>query len=411
MNLEGSTSTEPPVPGVTGGSAPPGRAGLLAPLLPHTRELDAIRGVAIALVYVYHADFIVRHGGRYDIDWSGTEISPLISLVRVGSTGVNLFFVLSGFLLGRPFLIEAAGGLRVRRRQYFLRRALRILPMYVLVVVTGAVVCAQRPADLLRALPWLLFLSSFGLAPDFPGISGVWWSLATEVQFYLLLPLLPLALHNRRVPVVFLCYAGVYIAFLLGLLTPWFGIGIALLSRSVLGRSPALLLGIAVAWLHVRFGDTLRASWASAGAWGVMLADALLVTLVVALAYLLRWVAGVGLVLAEFPPYAAWHVPEAGLWGALLSLILLSPSLLGRLLTSSPLVSLGVISYSVFLLHYPVLQFSLGWLARAHPTVFDSRAATATVLVGLTAFCLGLSTLTYLVIERPAMRWRRRVAT
>jgi peptidoglycan/LPS O-acetylase OafA/YrhL len=406
MQASTSTAQAPsPMPGVPAGLSRPIRTGAPAPRLPHTRALDAVRGLAIALVYVYHADFLVRYGGRVDIDWGGSEISPLLALVRVGSTGVNLFFVLSGFLLGRPFLIEAAGGPRVRRDQYFLRRALRILPLYTLTVIAGAAFCATRPADLLRAVPWLLFLSSFGLASDLPGISGLWWSLATEVQFYLLLPLLPLVLRARRWPVAFFCYATVYAAFLLGLFTPWLGIRVALLSRSVLGRSPALLLGIVTAWIHVRYGEALRVRWAALGRWGVLLADALRVALVVALAYLLRWVASVGLILVEFPPYAAWHVPEAVLWAAVLVVVLLSPARLNRLLVSRPLVELGVISYSVYLLHYPLLQFSLAWLSSAHPTVLDWPVAAAT-LAGVTAICLGISTLSYAGVERPAMRWR-----
>src|SRR5262249_59949491 len=110
-----------------GGGAPPA-APAPAPIS-HLRELDALRGVAILLVFLFHCDSVVRpeaHGG-----------GPLFAFVRAGHTGVSLFFVLSGFLLAFPFLAEAEGGRHVRRREYALRRAMRLLPMYHLALLVA----------------------------------------------------------------------------------------------------------------------------------------------------------------------------------------------------------------------------------------------------------------------------------
>jgi peptidoglycan/LPS O-acetylase OafA/YrhL len=111
--------------------------------------------------------------------------------------------------------------------------------------------------------------------------------------------------------------------------------------------------------------------------------------------------------LLKFPPRVAWHVPEGGLWAAILLAILVSPGWLGRLVTSAPLVGLGLISYSVYLLHYPILEFSITWLERTHPGLLVSSLAAAAVVSGLTLVCLGASMLTYAAIERPPMRWRQ----
>ena len=381
--------------------------------LPHTRALDGLRGLAIALVYAYHVEFLVRTGGGVDADFRGVDVSSLVAPLRAGNTGVSLFFVLSGFLLGRPFWLEAAGGPRVDRGRYLLRRVLRIMPLYTVAVLVGAAWYADRPADLLRAVPWLLFLSPLGLTTDFPGISGVWWSLATEAQFYLLLPALPLLLRRRHWPLAAGVYVLIYAAFVLGYLTPWLGSPekavsrLAVISLSVLGRSPLLFIGMVASWMYARYGQLTRTRWAGLGWPGVVVADLVVVALVVALAHLLRWALAQGLVLVELPPSVAWHVPEGGLWAAILLMILVSPGRLGRLVASAPLVGLGLISYSVYLLHYPILEFSIRWLERAHPRLLASSLGTVAVVSALTLACVGASMLTYATIERPPMRWRQ----
>ena len=120
-------------------------------------------------------------------------LATLAGYLRAGNVGVDLFFVLSGFLLALPYLADIEGGRRVSVGRYFERRALRILPAYYLAVAVVAAVSAHRPADLLAGVPWLLFLQSFlNLAPPLLPYSIPWWSLATEVQFYLALPMKPL---------------------------------------------------------------------------------------------------------------------------------------------------------------------------------------------------------------------------
>jgi peptidoglycan/LPS O-acetylase OafA/YrhL len=88
-------------------------------------ELESVRGIAILLVFAFHVDGFVR------FPFSVAPSVPLsLAFVHAGFTGVDLFFVLSAFLLSLPFLAEGAGGRRVVVREYALRRALRILPLY-----------------------------------------------------------------------------------------------------------------------------------------------------------------------------------------------------------------------------------------------------------------------------------------
>src|SRR5262249_19685971 len=249
-------------------------------------ELESLRGLAILLVFVFHADGVLLAPFRSHV---GAQ-SPLpLAFVWAGHSGVTLFFVLSAFLLSLPFFDEANGGPPVSRRHFYERRALRILPLYVAVVVVGTILTSRALTDLWRGLPYLAFLESKpNLPTPMPPFSDVWWSLATEVQFYALLPLVALAFgRSRRITLALVAaYAVAYAALALGVvvhLEPW------LRSQSVVGRGPLFLFGILAAWLYRRHGEAVRAQlaanrWLAAGG-----ADLLLVIVFLALALLLRW--------------------------------------------------------------------------------------------------------------------------
>jgi hypothetical protein len=185
-------------------------------------EIESLRGIAIALVFLFHADVWSTFPFR---SRTGSWPSPGLGYVWSGHTGVTLFFILSGFLLSLPFLEEASGGRRVSWRQFYVRRALRILPLYYAAVVAGTVITARSLADLRRGVPYVAFLESKpGLTTPMPPFSGVWWSLATEVQFYALLPLVALAFGRSRRTT--LCLLAVYGAAVLAIslrpvMDPW----------------------------------------------------------------------------------------------------------------------------------------------------------------------------------------------
>ncbi len=140
-------------------------------------ELDGLRGLAVLGVIFYHCH------PRF-------EGTPLHYASLWGWAGVNLFFVLSGFLI-TSILLESREKPRYFHNFYG-RRALRILPVYVLVL---AVVYAQsdwfigpKPLDAIKAAPWFAYIffvqNLFHLA--LPPAIGPTWSLAIEQQYYLL---------------------------------------------------------------------------------------------------------------------------------------------------------------------------------------------------------------------------------
>ena len=145
----------------------------------HMPELDFLRGCAILAVLFYH--------GLY---WSfGSSQNPLLNaLVKAtvgGWLGVNLFFVLSGFLI-TGILIDTKGRPDYYRR-FYLRRVLRILPAYVAMLV---LLLLAGWLTLKSALLCLLFLANYeGLFHYFHlGGYGPFWSLSVEEQFYLIWP-------------------------------------------------------------------------------------------------------------------------------------------------------------------------------------------------------------------------------
>jgi peptidoglycan/LPS O-acetylase OafA/YrhL len=136
--------------------------------------LDLLRALAIIVVVIYHAGIF---GFALPQDWH-----------RFGWIGVDLFFVLSGYLIGGQLLAPLARGQRIHLRRFFARRALRIMPAYF--VILAIYFCLPS----LREFPEISPLWKFVLSVQNIDLRGGTafshaWSLAIEDQFYLLLPL------------------------------------------------------------------------------------------------------------------------------------------------------------------------------------------------------------------------------
>jgi peptidoglycan/LPS O-acetylase OafA/YrhL len=180
------------------------------------------------------------------------------------------------------------------------------------------------------------------------------------------------------------------------------------LAHSILGRWPLFAAGIGAAATYVRAGDRVRRAlaartWMRAGG-----ADAVLVAVVVALDLLLRWVVARGPLLREWTPYAAWHLVEAPLWAALVLLLLLAPLRTKPLLSNALLEVVGVLSYSIYLLHTPVMVAMMR-LRASLPAPLAGGRPIASALAATVA-CLAVSALTYRWIERPCLARTQRVA-
>lgn len=150
-------------------------------------QLDTMRAVGAFSVVGTHTSF-----------WAGAYSSGLIGVATQRlEVGVAIFFVLSGFLLGRPFLQTMQTGERHDSMpRYFWKRALRIVPVYVLCVIAALVMITENRS--LGFSRWIqnLTLTDLYASDSLPQGLTQMWSLSTEVAFYLTLPLLMTFIFN-----------------------------------------------------------------------------------------------------------------------------------------------------------------------------------------------------------------------
>lgn len=351
------------------------------PALPHMPALDGLRGLAVAGVLLFHAGHLVG-----------------------GFLGVDLFFVLSGFLITSLLLREAAGSGQVRLSTFWARRARRLLPAMAGLLL-GVAVYARFVADtseltrirgdglatVAYIANWRAVFAHESYWDLFAAPSPLqhMWSVAIEEQFYLLWPLVIVGLLRWRgrqrlaasVLVTSLVLAACSLATMVLLYDPsdttrvYFGTD---------ARAASILVGVAFAAWRV-----VRSSSPSARARSATQA--------------------VGLAGAALTAYAWTHAEGTSEWlyrGGMFGLAVVAvaviaaitspePGLLGRALSVAPLRWLGLISYGTYLWHWPVyLVLSPdrtgidGW-----PLVLLRLAATLVVAV-----------VSYVVVEQPIRR-------
>ncbi len=145
--------------------------------LPHIRELDAVRGLAALMVYFHHVCFTTVDPNSW-----GAGVRLLYGLSQFGVSGVDLFFVLSGFLITSLLIKDRTRP--VYYRDFYWKRALRVLPLYLLCLL-GLLLFVPHSGRyvLLSALFIANFAWIFHVAA-----TGPFWTLAIEEQFYLLWP-------------------------------------------------------------------------------------------------------------------------------------------------------------------------------------------------------------------------------
>ncbi len=338
-------------------------------------SLDGLRGIAVLFVLLSH------------LSNAKLDLLPWLSFSGIGKVGVWLFFVLSAFLLSSQFLIldnHALARPRVWWR-YFLRRILRIYPLFIVVMLVSFV---------LRDSGWFPPLAapeSFGdlyRRLTLSDAKGVEWSVLVEFRFYFLLPLIIITIAWLRCRTPWLTYttlaAGIVAA---SLLAP---------PPTFIHMTPYLvifLFGVLSAYAYQHL-----APWsARAPSWMRVTAEFIAVAAFGSIALLTPSV--YGMIVGHTVPIDHFHT-SLTLFGALWALFLLAylcgTGWIARFLSTAPLRFVGIISFSLYFWHPPVIKVVADHWSLPTPL-------GALLVLALTT---AVATLTYLFVERPFLRMR-----
>jgi peptidoglycan/LPS O-acetylase OafA/YrhL len=342
-------------------------------------SLDGVRGIAVLIVMLFHAG--VPH-------------------VETGPIGVDLFFVLSGLLITSLLIAEWERTGTIRLRQFYARRALRLVPALMLMLVTGSIYAAIRlseaDAAAVRHDSYFAAVYLTNLATARHWLHTDWlnhtWSLSVEEQFYILWPpilwtcvrVLGSGRRQRLSVIAALCalFATAAVA------RPW------LAETSIFGtggldtRGDGLLLGcvagLLVSWNLLPVSPRALALLK----WTGVVAGAFLAYMVTRPYYqsvYLRWLSAINL--AAVLVY--------------LSLLVAPLPPVRWFLETKPLVWIGRRSYGIYLWHYPMF----GAFPRV-PSTWPYSNPKALVI--RFAFAIIVAALSYAFVERPCLRLKRR---
>jgi peptidoglycan/LPS O-acetylase OafA/YrhL len=340
-------------------------------------QLDALRAIAVAAVAWSHWAPHELHGG---ILW--------------GPYGVKLFFVLSGFLITailldcRQAASESPGGGWFALRSFYVRRFLRLMPLYYATLLLAAL-CALPPVR--ETLGWTLSYTAnfyFYLRGNWNGVISHFWSLAVEEQFYLVWPWIILFVPARWLK-------ATVIGTIAASAGAWLVLAIAGISSPVMVTLPwlccdALGLGALLALIDDRAQRARLASLSlQVGLPSWLAAEAL-----TRIGYghpLLFWLQQQSVLLVF-----AWLIERAatGFRGPV-----------GRLLENRALVGLGTISYGLYVIHN-FAPHILGPLARTLDLPRWVSRGLPTRLLLLSLITIALAWVSWQVMEQPIQRWK-----
>ena len=353
--------------------------------------LDALRAFAILLVVAAH-----YAGSQWPLA-KGTDIALAHNPVFLfGWTGVDLFFVLSGLLIGKQLWreLDKTGTIRVPR--FLLRRGFRIWPLFFAMMIWLVFIHGMR-----FEWPDWVFLSNY-----FPTRYGRSWSLSTEEQFYIAVPFL-LLFTTRFLPRRLQAWP-IVAAIIAVPIVRWFewrrllaaGLSVEALSERMVFpihvHCEALLVGLLLALLHSRHREIFNAPgrWnTSPRGWMIFFACT---------------VVGLGLDKMNKDVFAFFAL--AIIYGSATFLALADRSIFTRWLNSGFFYPFSRLAYGMYLNHFWFLHGSTRWTIRTFSGVVHSP--NLVFLIGLvvgTAISAGVAVLTFVTIEHPFLMLREHV--
>jgi peptidoglycan/LPS O-acetylase OafA/YrhL len=362
----------------------------LQPLSRHIPELDGVRGIAILLVLAHHL---------LPATAESLHLKALQGFFESGWIGVDLFFVLSGFLI-TGILFEGLNGDHYFRN-FYARRFLRIFPLYYAVLLLFIVF--TRPLQIEwhgRQFGYLLYLQNTGLFKLLPGtvvfpVAGIghFWSLAVEEQFYMVWPLVVFGLRKPNRIMFFTVFVAFSVLLVRTILVLFHVSSWGLYSYTPF-RADALLLGGCLAML---LRSSSRATLSAYAPAMLFISSAPLFAIAYRTGYLdyvnSGLVESVGFTLLAFASVA------------LITLSVDGPHWLRAVMKSLFLRFFGKYSYGIYVIHFPVLGITTYLIGKHMPGVWGARA----VLIPATCFLctIALAYLSYNFFEEPILKLKR----
>ncbi len=356
--------------------------------------LDGLRGIAVLLVLWYHV---------WEISWAPAPMPSLQFIPETGFAGVDLFFYISGFVIAYPFVAALARGEAPPQWGHFAyRRAIKILPSYVLCIVVLIAIGYARFAnagDALRdVVTHLLFIHTWW-SSTYGSINGVLWTLAVEVQFYAVFPLLWLCF--KRVPWL---TAGAMVAISLVYRSYAAQCCYHTFMEQLIDNLPGYLdifaAGMISAHLFVRWREARRA-WTPAVATLAAIAGFAMLTVLLQNLWSVRtadqW-------------STVWQIHNRTLVGVAFTFMglgsLLAVRAWQRLLANPLLLFFAAISYNLYLYHQALARLMLQW--RVPPYAGSDQHADPhwelTYTVAAFAVTIAQAAIVTYAFERPLLR-------
>jgi peptidoglycan/LPS O-acetylase OafA/YrhL len=348
-------------------------------------SIDGLRGIAILMVLLYHV-----HAW---IPGLGALPSWYMFPVSLGFSGVDLFFVLSGFSLYYAWMRQEQQTQTVDIKKYYWRRFWRIYPPYIIAFLIPLMpVLWSNPISAVKEAAWHILLLHNYSEIYFYGINGPLWSIAVEAQFYILFPIVVLLIKRwGLIPVVvggisigLLYRTGVYLYF--DDLT-YRQVPKPYLQGFWLARIPNFLLGILLAFVWTKLPESEKENSRQ----GLLILVSGIITLA------LTWI------IIFYFRQSSMIIRELGF--ALGYALIVYGALKGALhsiLTSRWLLFTGRISYSFYLTHAPVILL-LGYCVQ---TFFGEISVSAGFFVMMISVLIsyGVAYLFYRWIETPFLQ-------
>lgn len=366
----------------------------------HSTEIDSLRAVAALFVFFYHAITVMIKPSPAFPD---TAAGLVVSFFFAGFTGVTLFFVISSFLLTIPFYLDPD----TSRTRFFKKRLLRIIPLYFVIVAIAGLVTEKaisNPTEVIRS--FLFFFDAWSLFP----FSVPWWSLRTEVEFYVLIGLLLPLIHFRKGMVVILVsvvliFLGRYMILSQTHLLFSNTFLFEFLFQSAIVFAPTFLIGIAASIIYVRYGMFIKNFIMKNRLLNSIAADLIFFLILTVLAVVLSRVAAMDPVAAQIS-WPQHYTYEALLWSLVLLCVILLPLRIKPLMVNKMMARFGETTYSFYLIHLPLMYYvNVNFL----PVQNGFTAVYWGKVILILVLALILSFLSYRFIEKPFLKIKDRL--